>query len=99
MVDSKVRTLLAVVQAGSFTKAAEELHLTQPAVSLAVKELEYFTKNSRRISSVYFFDNKDILVLWMKVCFAQYVSKRPRRKLITYLPIIVHARQNLPHEI
>ena len=40
MVDSKVRTLLAVVQAGSFTKAAEELHLTQPAVSRQMRQLE-----------------------------------------------------------
>ena len=40
MVDSKVRTLLAVVQAGSFTRAAEELHLTQPAVSHHIRQLE-----------------------------------------------------------
>ena len=33
MVDAKVKTLLTVVQTGSFTKAAEALNLTQPAVS------------------------------------------------------------------
>lgn len=40
MVDGKVRTLLAVVQTGSFTKAAGELHLTQPAVSRQMRQLE-----------------------------------------------------------
>lgn len=40
MVDGKVRTLLAVVQTGSYTKAAEELHLTQPAVSHHIRLLE-----------------------------------------------------------
>ena len=40
MVDGKVRTLLAVVQTGSYTKAAEELHIAQPALSQSVKRLE-----------------------------------------------------------
>ena len=32
--------LLAVYRAGSFTRAAENLHLTQPALSMAIKKLE-----------------------------------------------------------
>ena len=40
MVDGKVKTLLAVVQTGSFTRAAEMLHLTQPAVSHHIRQLE-----------------------------------------------------------
>ncbi|BDF68949.1 LysR family transcriptional regulator [Pseudoflavonifractor phocaeensis] len=40
MIDVKVKTLLTVVRAGSFTKAAEELGLTQPAVSHHIKQLE-----------------------------------------------------------
>ncbi|MBM3499687.1 MAG: LysR family transcriptional regulator, partial [Armatimonadetes bacterium] len=34
------RTFLAVVDQGSFTRAGEALHVTQPAVSLLVKRLE-----------------------------------------------------------
>ena len=33
MIDTKIRTLLTLVNVGSYTRAAEELHLTQPAVS------------------------------------------------------------------
>ena len=40
MVDAKVKTLLTVVQTGSFTKAAEALNLTQPAVSHHIRQLE-----------------------------------------------------------
>ncbi|MFK7895221.1 MAG: LysR family transcriptional regulator [Myxococcota bacterium] len=36
----QVRCWLAVVDAGSFTAASERLHLTQPGVSYAVKQLE-----------------------------------------------------------
>jgi len=36
----RLRTFRAVVDAGSFSRAARSLHLTQPAVSLHVKELE-----------------------------------------------------------
>lgn len=35
-----LRTFLAVYRAGSFTKAAVELHLTQPAVSMHIRTLE-----------------------------------------------------------
>ena len=33
-------SFITVYQKGSITKAAEDLHMTQPAVSLAIKELE-----------------------------------------------------------
>lgn len=36
----QVRALIEVIRLGSFTSAAHELHLTQPAVSLQVQELE-----------------------------------------------------------
>ena len=36
----QVRSLIEVIACGSFTAAAHELHLTQPAVSLQVQELE-----------------------------------------------------------
>lgn len=35
-----LRTFLAIVQEGSISRAAVRLHLTQPAVSLALKRLE-----------------------------------------------------------
>ena len=35
-----LRTFLAVYRAGTFTRAAHELHLTQPAVSLQIRALE-----------------------------------------------------------
>ncbi len=40
MVDPKIRTFLALLQTGSYTKAAQALSLTQPAVSHHIKQLE-----------------------------------------------------------
>ena len=40
MIDNKLETLIAVSETGSFTKAAQLLHLTQPAVSQHIKALE-----------------------------------------------------------
>lgn len=40
MIDPKLYTLLAVLELGSYTRAAEELSLTQPAVTQHIKQLE-----------------------------------------------------------
>ena len=40
MLDYRTHTFLAVYRAGSFTRAAEELHVTQPAVSQHIRQLE-----------------------------------------------------------
>lgn len=40
MIDPKINTLLKVNETGSFTHAAEQLSLTQPAVSQHIKQLE-----------------------------------------------------------
>lgn len=40
MLDYRTHTFLAVCRTGSFTRAAEELHVTQPAVSQHVRQLE-----------------------------------------------------------
>ena len=36
----QLRTLIEVVDLGSFTEAAKRLHLTQPAISQQIRELE-----------------------------------------------------------
>jgi DNA-binding transcriptional LysR family regulator len=36
----QLRTLIEVVELGSFTEAAKRLHLTQPAISQQIRELE-----------------------------------------------------------
>ncbi|MCI9405910.1 MAG: LysR family transcriptional regulator [Oscillospiraceae bacterium] len=40
MLDTKIITLLELEKAGSFTKAAQQLHLTQPAISRHIRLLE-----------------------------------------------------------
>ncbi|MBE6612508.1 MAG: LysR family transcriptional regulator [Ruminococcaceae bacterium] len=55
MLDPKIMTLIAVAGCGSFTKAAEKLSLTQPAVSHHINQLEselgvhIFIRNKRDI--------------------------------------------------
>jgi len=40
----QLRTFIEVVERGSFTAAGRELHLTQPAISLQVRELEAYCR-------------------------------------------------------
>ena len=40
MLDYRTHTFLAVCKLGSFTRAAAELHITQPAVSQHIRQLE-----------------------------------------------------------
>lgn len=40
MIDPKVRTLIRVIEEGGFTRAANAMHLTQPAVSHHIRQLE-----------------------------------------------------------
>jgi len=40
MVDTRLRSLIKIVETGSFTKAAEQLSLSQPAVSQHIRQLE-----------------------------------------------------------
>ncbi len=51
MNDFRLRSLLAVVRTGSFSAAAEILHVTQPAVSQHIRQLEEFY-GSRLLSRV-----------------------------------------------
>ena len=53
---AQLRTLVAIVETGSFTKAASRVNLTQPAVSLHIKRLEdqlmrrIFKRNGRKVA-------------------------------------------------
>ena len=49
MLGTKMQTLLAVVEAQNFTRAAQALSMTQPAVSHHIKQLE--EELARRCSS------------------------------------------------
>ena len=40
MVDVKIKTLLTIVETGNYTRAAQLLNLTQPAVSHHIRMLE-----------------------------------------------------------
>ncbi len=40
MLDFRIKTFLAVCRAMNFTRAAEALHITQPAVSQHIRALE-----------------------------------------------------------
>ena len=42
MLDFRIETFLCVCRSMNYTRAAEELHLAQPSVSLAIKELEEY---------------------------------------------------------
>lgn len=42
MIDMKLKTFVAVVETKSYTKAALQLHLTQPAVTQHIKQLEHY---------------------------------------------------------
>ena len=56
MLDYRVKTFLAVYRLGSFTAAARELHISQPAVSQHIRQLEVhygcplFTTQTRMVS-------------------------------------------------
>lgn len=55
MFDPKLKTLLSVIKEGSYTKAADSLSLSQPAVSYHIRQLEeensikIFYKNQRKL--------------------------------------------------
>lgn len=55
MIDPKIRTLLALVECGNYTKTAKQLALTQPAITHHIKMLEeefgirIFYKNRRQL--------------------------------------------------
>jgi len=82
MLDQKIKTFLALVEAGSFTKAADALCLTQPAVSHQIKLLEeeyrikvfYKAKNELKLTP-----EGEILLKYSRRCAA--ISSTARQAL------------------
>lgn len=65
----------AVCRTGSITRAAEELNMTQPAVSLAVKELETFynTRLFERMNrKIYLTEDGKVLLQYVGAILSQY---------------------------
>lgn len=94
MIDTKIRTLLTLVGVGSYTRAAEELHLTQPAVSNHIRQLEkefaikifYPDKKELKITP-----EGEILVKYARRIMALYNTARQviddSRRQLTHLSI------------
>lgn len=70
MLDAKTDTLLAVAEFGSFTRAAEKLSLTQPAVSHHIQQLE------RELGATLFFRKKGPMILTKEGEIAVKYAKR-----------------------
>ena len=54
MLDTKIVSLLTLIDCGSYTKAARQLHLTQPAISHQIKQLEEEFQISQEQKKPYF---------------------------------------------
>lgn len=65
----------------------------------SVKQLEYFSKNCRCITTIYLFNNKDIFLLWIIIRIMKNIRKRTWCELVAYLPFLINIRQNLSDEI
>ena len=77
MIDSKFTTLLTVIKTGSFTKAAEMLSLTQPAISHHIHSLESEYKIQMFYTKLKTIDNKLIIVpngMLADNCIINYTS-------------------------
>lgn len=79
MIDTKLYTLLAVVELGSYTRAAEQLSLTQPAVTQHIKQLEkeLSVKILNRVgSSIKPTNAGDFVILYARRSIALYERMR-----------------------
>lgn len=82
MLDQKLFTLIAVAEEKNFTKAAEKLSLTQPAVSHQIKELEYEFNTQifiRRKGEVLLTDQCEVILHYAKRFIA--LNEKLRQKL------------------
>lgn len=91
MIDQKLKTLLCVIREGSYTKAAELLSLSQPAVSYHIRQLEeehsikIFYRNRKKLTLT---PEGEVLVKYAKRL--EGISESARRALLD-------SRQQLRH--
>lgn len=82
MLDYRTHTFLAVYRTGSFTRAAEQLHVSQPAVSQHIRQLEQyygqalFVKTGRGVEPTAAGD-----ALYRALCVAENDERRLRTEL------------------
>lgn len=75
----KLIYLEAIYRLGSFTKASEELHISQPAITKAIKSLEHFLEVElivRDAKSISFTEAGEILVRWAVRIIDDFSSAR-----------------------
>lgn len=87
MLDPKIETFLMICKYMNFTKAADELHLTQPAVSSQMKKLEEYYG-----SSLFSYENKQLHLT--DVGRAVYQSMKQMENCEIYLQKQIHYLQN-----
>ena len=91
MIDQKLKTLLSVVREGSYTRAADMLSLSQPAVSYHIRQLEedneikIFYHNRKKLTLT---PEGEVLVKYAKRL--ESISENARRALLD-------TKQNLRH--
>ncbi len=76
MIDSKLTTFINVAKLRSYTRAAEMLNLTQPAVTQHIKQLEEYyevkliKKKGRQISLT---EEGELLLKRIAICFTKNI--------------------------
>ena len=93
MIDQKLKTLLSVVREGSYTRAADMLSLSQPAVSYHIRQLEEDNE-----IKIFYHNRKKLTLTREERCWTpsrtfgilRSALRRPvaKRLLPAYLPVI-----------
>ena len=92
MLDPKIETFLMICKYMNFTKAAEELHLTQPAVSSQMKKLdEYYG------GPLFTYENKQLRLTDIGRIVYQSMKQMENREI--YLQKQIHYLQNKKRDI
>ena len=68
MLDNRTLTFLTVCKEMNYTRAAEKLHITQPAVSQHIQYIEdYYGKELIAVKHLELFEDGDLIILSPKV--------------------------------